>query len=352
MEFDWDSYLQEHFTVKYTPSDELRICCFVCGDTKFKLYVNPVKRTFNCFKCSFSMKTHDVFDFVAKHESITRHQAIERLVREYARITPADENWDEVIHAPEVVKEVAALTEIRTLTKMPEGLKVLDGRTETSAEFWDYLTDRGLTADEIRAIGVHYTPEATLPVFDAAGRRRGDLAHRVVLPVYGGDHELVSWQARHIDKNYPGNDRYLSAPESDLSKTVWPFVKPLGNHAVIVEGIFDCLAVRRVPGVSAYASFSKKISVSQRLCLKAWGIEEVTLFWDKRDAKPEMLQAIPELHMSFNKVYVCRMTDWPDKVDAGNMLADPHGAVKLSAALKDRVDTYDSLELLKWQLSF
>lgn len=350
-EFDWDGYVKENFTVKYTPSEELRICCFVCGDTKFKLYINPVKRTFHCFKCDFSMKNHDVFDFVAKNEGLSRYQAVERLLREYAKTTPSDDTWNPsaLEDDPEPLKVVP---QIRPLFGMPEGLVTLEERTEESAPFWDYLTDRGLTESEIHAIGAMYTSESELPVLDSKNRRRGDLAQRVVIPVYGGDHQLVSWQARHIDKFYKGDDRYLVAPESDLAKTVWPFVKPRGKHAVIVEGIFDCLAVRRIPEVNAYATFTKKISLDQILCLRAWGIEELTLFWDKRDAKPQMEQALPELHMSFKKVYVCHMKDWPEKLDAGNMLADPQGADKLRAALNDRVDTYDALEFIKWSLSF
>jgi DNA primase len=353
-EFDWDSYVKEHHTVKYTPSDELRICCFVCGDTKFKLYVNPVKKTFCCFKCDFSMKNFDVFDFVSLTEGISRHQATVQLVHEYARVTPSDEEWAEQVRTGATTDETPykALTELKTIDSLPAGLKPLLERTEESAPWWDYLIGRGITPQEIRALGTHYTPAAELPVFDSNHKRRGDLASRVVFPVYGGSHQLVSWQGRTIDPDYPGSDRYLMCPESDISKTLWPFVKPYGKHVVLVEGIFDCLAVRRIPDVSAYATFTKKVSIDQMLRLRAWGVEEVTLFWDKRDAKPEMVRAVPELHMNFKKAYVCRMTDWPDKLDAGNMLADSAGADKLKKALEDRVDTYDALEFAKWRLSF
>lgn len=353
-EFDWDSYVKEHHTIKYTPSDELRLCCFVCGDDKFKLYVNPVKKTFCCFKCNFSMKNFDVFDFVALSEGITRYQAMERLIREYTRTTPSDEEWEAQIREGNVPDEspYRVLADIRTLPGLPEGLKPLVEKTEENELWWQYLIDRGITPAEIRAMGIHYTPARSLPVLDSNGKRRGDLAKRAVIPIYGGAHELVSWQGRSVDPACPKADRYLTAPESDLSKTFWPFVKPFDKHAVLVEGVFDCLAVRRVPNVSAYATFSKKVSVDQMLRLRSWGVEEVTLFWDKRDAKPEMVRAIPELHMNFKKVYVCNMTNWPDNLDAGNMLADFQGADKIKETLQDRVDTYDALEFTKWRLSF
>jgi len=352
-EFDWDAYVKEHHTVKYTPSDELRICCVNCDDSKFKLYVNPVKGVFHCFKCNFTSKNYDVFDFVSASEGITRHQALMRLLREYARVTPDDDEFEEQLKSS-LGEETphTVIAGIKTISKLPDGLEPLTRCDEQSSRFWNYLKERGLTDREILAICVHYTKENSLPVLDSNGKRRGDLANRIVIPVYGGSHELVSWQARHIDKDYNQGDKYLSCPESELNKTLWPYVKPYTSHAVLVEGIFDCLAVRRIPEVSAYATFTKKISIHQMLRLKAWGVEEITLFWDRRDAKKEMLRAIPDLHMHFRKVYVCNMTNWPKELDAGNMLADPQGADKLKETLQDRVDTYDTLEFAKWKLSF
>ena len=62
------------------------------------------------------------------------------------------------------------------------------------------------------------------------------------------------------------------------------------------------------------------------LRLKAWGVEEVVVFWDKKDAKNEIIRAIPELQMHFKRVYVSRMRTWPSNKDPGNMLAELQGA--------------------------
>ena len=354
-EFEWDSYVQEHHTVKWTPTEELRICCPLCGEDKFKCYINPVKKVFNCFKCNFKLGNYDVFDFVSITEGITRYQAMARLIREYSAVTPDDDEMEAALTeglTDDHQTAAAKISDIKTIKYLPKGLVRLEERTEENARFWDYLTGRGLTPFEIRAIQAHYTPESSLAVYDKNGKRRGDLANRVVVPIYGGQHELVSWQGRDITIKDKGELKYLMAPESEVARTLWPYVKPFDKHAVLVEGVYDCLAVRRIPQVSAYATFSKKISLDQMLRLKTWGIEEVTLFWDKRDAKPEMIKAIPELHMHFNRVYVSRMTGWPDNQDAGNMLADSAGADKLREALKDRVDTYDDMEFARWVTEF
>lgn len=352
-DFDWDGYVRSNLEVKYTPSDELRVCCFACGDDDFKLYVNPVKKKFNCFKCGFSSGKYDTFDFVSRAEKLPKHLIIKRLVQEYARTTPDDpmlfiRQTDDAIH----IIEPVVTAPIKTLKGLPRTCRPLTERTQESAPFWDYLISRGLTEYEIRAIRFHFVPETISTVYDAKGRRRGNIGRRVVVPIYGGDNALVSWQARVVSPEYTGNDKYLTAPESELAKTFWPYVRPYGNRAILVEGVLDALAVRRIPETSAYATFSKKISLEQILLLKSWGIEEVLVFWDRKDARKEIVRAVPDLHMHFNKVYVSRMTNWPAHKDAGNMLAEVNGTDMLKLALEDRVDTYDTLEYSKWQLTF
>lgn len=351
-EFEWETYVRDMHTVKETGSDELRVCCFSCGDDKYKLYVNPSKGAFHCFKCDFSSKKFDVFDFVSRTEAIGRGQAMARLIREYGRITPEDDAFEEQLRLQaegELSGAPGSPGSIKTLAAMPEGLEVLTERTDASARFWDYLVGRGLTPEEIRAIKFHYSPRSEHIVYDSKGKRKGDLANRIVVPIYGGQHELVSWQGRMI--NNSDTMKYLTAPESELAKTVWPYVRPASKHAIVCEGVYDALATRRCD-VDAYASFTKKISLDQLLRLKSWGIEELTLFWDKRDAKREIISAVTECQMQMKKVYVSRMTDWPDKLDAGNMLAEPQGTDMLKKALEDRVDTYDSLEYAKWKMKF
>lgn len=347
-EFDWALYLQERFTVKPTPGGELRINCVNCDDTKFKLYVNPERRQFCCFKCSFTSGKFDTFDFVSRAEGITVAQAIIRVVREYAEVTPVDPQ--DALHRDEYVAPIHAV--IKTLDGLPAAARPLIHNLGDAAPFWDYLTHRGVTAAEIRAVRFHYIPDQVCALHDSNGKYRGDVGRRLLVPIYGGYNSLVSWQARVIDPSYPGHDKYITAPESELAKTVWPYVPPYANHAVLVEGVLDALSVRRCPEVSAYATFTKKISQEQIQKLKEWGVEEVTLFWDKKDALTEIKKAVPDLHMHFKKVYVCWMWDWPKTQDAGNLLTADDGVAKLQRALSERVDTYDGLEFGKWAVTW
>lgn len=346
--FDWESYVHEHHQVKTTASSEMRIDCINCIDRKKKLYINPDKGVFYCHKCNFNSKNYDVFDFVSKTEGITRFQAMTKVIREYSETTPDEDELEDQLQGSRSTDRSSAVTPIKTLDRMPEGLYKLEDITPKNAKFWKYLVDRGLTKEEILSVGFNYTPLASLPVYGSNGKYRGDLADRVVVPIYGGNNSLVSWQGRSIR---PGERmKYLSAPETEMAKTVWPYVPPHNNKAVLVEGIYDAIAVRRLPKVSAYATFTKKISLEQMLRLKSWGVEEVTVFWDKSDASKDMVRAVAELVLHFKKVYVSWMRGWASCDDAGSMLADPAGAGKIEKALADVVDTSNDLEFVRWQL--
>ena len=351
-EFQWEEYLRANFDVKNTPSDELRICCFVCGDTKYKLYVNPTKRHWHCFLCTFGSGQFDTFDFVSKAENVPRARIITRLLREYARTTPDDPMFQLRAYDEAEPTKAVPIQPIKVLSGLPSAAKLLTERTEESAPFWDYLISRGLTPQEIFGVRIHYIAARSFASYDTRGKYRGDIGYRIITPIYGGNKELVSWQARVVDPNHVGHDKYLTAPESEIAKTLWPCVQPYGKHAVLVEGVLDCVSMRRIPSVSAYATFSKKISLDQIRLLKSWGVTELTVFWDKKDARKEIIHAVKELHMHFTKVYVSKMTTWPSNKDPGSLLTDPDGARIIQEALDDKLDTYDSLSYGKWQLTF
>ena len=347
-EFDYQDYVEQHFSVKYTESDEMRICCPACEDHKFKCYVNNEKKVFNCFICGFSNRYNDVFDFVSNTEGITRAQAQKKLTAEYQATTPDDVESALEDMALEGTRMPSNEFSIKAIAGMPKDAKPLTrDNKQVYGKYWDYLLRRGLTEDEIEAIGMHCVPRARSLIFDSQGKEKGDIGRRVVWPVYGGDHKLVSWQAR-ATRTYD-HPKYLNCPEAEQAKTMWPYVRPRGNAVVIVEGMFDAVAVRRL-GINAYASFSKKLSKHQYRLLREWGVTEVILFWDKSDAKRDMLKEIEELKIQFQKVYVPYWDDWPSDVDLGDCLRIDNGIDNIQKALDKRVDV-TSPEFILWQIT-
>lgn len=331
--FDLLTYIETNFSYKtVTGSDEYRICCVACGNPNFKLYVNIDKKLFNCFTCDFSSKNKDLFDLVAKHEGISRSQAIKQFASTFRRTVPDDLKLSDeldITYAP---------TEL-SIVQFPSGLpKIIE-----DTPGWDYLIKRGMTPEEITNCNIRFTDRDLYITHN--GKITGNMKNRVTFPVYGPP-GLVSWQGRHIDSSHI-KDKYFSCPGSDLSKTLWPFVPPHDKTAIIVEGTFDALAVRRIARSSSYATFGKKISREQIALLKTWGVEELVVFFDKKDALPQIKNTVRECKNHFAKVSVPDYSMWPSGVDAGDCL---HIGTKIIYdALETRIDSY-SIEYTKFCL--
>jgi DNA primase len=347
-EFDYKSYLELAVGVKYSGNGELRICCPNCGDQSYKCYVNDDKKYFNCFKCDFHSGNYDVFDMVSLIEDMPRAQAMLKLSREFV-VTPL--SWEEIIEQakPMDVEEDYETTapKITTLDAPPEGAVLLTDRTDPDQErFWEYLNVRGFTDAEIESVKTYCIPDERCYVFDANKKLRGNIGNRVLFPVYGGANKLVSWQARSIDGAMP---KYFNAPDSDAGRTLWPFVPSRGSQCIVVEGIMDALAVRR-HGFNSYATLGKKISIDQIDLLKNWGIKSVVMFWDKKDAKREMVKAIESLKLHFDEVLVPDLAKWPSDKDAGDTLAWEEGSEQMKDMLIHNLINVNSLEFVTWQM--
>lgn len=345
-EFDYRSYAELYYSVKYTSNNELRICCPNCDDFKYKFYINDEKKHFYCFKCNFSSGTKDVFDLVAKTEGITRGQAMLKLAHEYAELAP---DWETIVDSCKPVEvtedEANEPKAFKYITTVP-GEPLNNPDDPVQKPFWDYLLTRGLTVKEITAIGIKYVKEKKFPLRDEHGKYYGNIGRRVVIPVYGGNHKLVSWLSRAIENQEP---KYLNCPNSEASRTLWPYLPPKGKSAVLAEGVLDALAIRRL-GLSAYATLSKHLSPDQILLLKNWGVESVTLAWDKEAIK-EIKKTVEKLKLHFTSVYVPDYTLWSDEdKDAGDTLCWEEGKETLNKILTEGLIDVGSMEYIKWQI--
>lgn len=350
--FDWAEYVGQFSTKHTADPKELRICCPKCGETDYKCYVNTERGLFNCFKCHFSSAKDDVISFVAIAEGISKPAAIKKLMSEMQFTTPSTDEvealLEESMYGYTAPVEERQLRYIQSLPK--EARPLLNPQNVDQAPFFAYLTARGLTLDEIVNLQVHYVPDYTALIYrtvQGKNKTAGNIGRRVMWPVYGGSGRLVSWVARTIEPAM--EPKYLNKPDSDLNMTLWPYVPPYNKTAVLVEGILDCYAVRRLDKTSAYATFGKNVSSHQIASLLSWGTETVVLFWDKRDAKPDMSKAVETLKVLFPKVYVAAQENMPKGLDSGDTLRMPDGLSVIKDALK-LIDVY-STEYIKWKIA-
>tara|TARA_R100001244_G_scaffold36778_2_gene33644 strand:- start:19988 stop:21097 length:1110 start_codon:yes stop_codon:yes gene_type:complete len=344
-QFDYNSYVDFHYSVKRTDGPEIRVCCIKCGEHKYKCYINTDTNRFHCKKCSFNSGKYDLFDFVAITEGMTRAQAMTKLVAEFTPVTPDDLP----AHFSEAFDQDSPLpsSAIRRIAALPTyAFPLVSEVTDVSKPFWSYLLQRGLTVSDVLDAQMHYVPEYTAPLY-VKNKYRGNIGRRVMWPVYGGRNHLVSWLARTISHAEP---KYLNCPDAEQRKTLWPFVRPHHTHVILVEGILDAVAVRRMgSGTSCYATFGKKISGEQIKLLKSWGVDAVTLFWDKKDALPDMIYAVEELKQHFQVVSVASFKHWPINVDPGDCLSREDGVDIITQAVSDAIDVY-SLDYVAWQI--
>lgn len=358
-EFDYEAYCEENFTIKRTArSDEVRICCPHCGESKYKCYVNNEKKLFNCYKCDFNSGNYDVFDFVSMTEDVPRGKVILRLANEFAPTTPL--TIEEIIkkaqqtHYDVEEDEPGATSEIKTIDHLPkEAFPLTDPSNPRESKFWDYLLNaRGMTQAEVLAAKVHYVSQTRVPIYKVNGvgetKYVGDIGRRVIFPVYAPGGKLVSWLSRPIRDDYDG-PKYVNCPDSEINRTVWPVVAPHTDIAVITEGIIDAMSVRRLGSpFSAYCTFGKSISYDQIQILKGMGVKTVILFWDPEERR-DMARALEDLKMQFDELYVPRFDEWPEGKDPGDMMTYEDGDICLEKALVDPIDV-QSTEYIAWRI--
>jgi DNA primase len=349
-EFDLDLYVESNYEIKYAHGRngrELRICCPMCGEQKFKCYVNVDLRAYQCFKCGFGRgkkdngKSWDLVDFIAETEGISRPLATVKFYNMVRRTTPevlefsSKEKTDEQ-HKPKLYKTV----------DLPPNCVPL--RSSDFPEHWAYLQERGFSERDLLATRLHVIAVKNQPLYNESGKFRGNLGNRIVFPIYVGDSELISWLARTIDADVP---KYLNAPGSDLAQALWPNMPCKSGHAVIVEGLIDALAIRRLTGYEAYATFGKHVSEQQINRLKTFKVKEVTVWYDIRDAKKDMLKSAENLQLHFDSVSLPWLDRWNSSFDPGD-LYKTKDAAPVNYALDHRVSVYAEGSFVKWQLIF
>lgn len=351
-EFDWEDYVETHYMPKRSPNSknglELRICCPNCGDTKYKCYINPELKAFNCYKCDFNIGNYDLFHFISVTEGITRGQALLRCVREFTPTAP-EELPDDLFEREDKPKFLTGTVRRQELPPCVPAASLAVAEIKKYQPQLAYLQARGFTVQDLKTCNIHFAPRTKTPIYNANNKFIGDINNRIILPIYYRGY-LAGWQARGILSSH--TPKYINCPDSDISKTLWPFSPPKGNSVVLVEGIIDALSVRRVEGVSAYATFSKAITQEQINILKEWKVTSVTLWWDKKDAQSEMETAVEKLKMQFSEVYVLDLSEWPKDKDTGNFLSDTNGSAIIKDTLNRRINVYSDLEYAQWTKSF
>lgn len=251
-----------------TPN-EISLCCPFCvrrgqtSDTRFRLSVNTHKNAAYCFNCHWS----------------SRH-ALQAL-----KIAGAEGILEEEVIIPPTIQ-------------LPDDFEPLEASTDDWIEQgYEYVKKRGMTDKQIARyhVGLSMT---------------GRAAGRVVFPIFH-DRKLVGWSGRSLIKREP---KWLHSKGLVYG---YPVVDSLHRDwLVVVEGIFDALAVGRQ--YRAYGLLGTHLTDTRLRPLKFYG--KILLWLDPDRAgiaatiaiAERLTQEQKELHVVMPKVWKVDPSDLTD----------------------------------------
>ena len=213
--------LNRYTEVIHTSSNELRVCCPWCNDTKYHAWVNPDKQVFICFRCNESGTIAQLISKLSGkpvrdvHKLLKAKPKPERLVSEFS----------ESINR---LRGITATPQVEDIS-MPKGYVLFQKKSQPSDIIGrlalDYLIrKRKFTMDTILYFALGYGT-----AYPFLGR--------VVIPVERG-----FWQARTITG---GDTRKYLNPEGSKGNVLFNPTAVALDTVFICEGAFSAMRLGR-----------------------------------------------------------------------------------------------------------
>ncbi|WP_117238291.1 DNA primase [Thermus sediminis] len=301
-------------------------------------YVDEEKGLFHCFGCKAG---GDLIAFVERMEGLDFQTALERLAEEAGVELPRRGGGERRKELYEVLKLAQAYFQ--------EGLKA---HPEAQA----YLKGRGLSGESLARFGLGYAPPkgdgllthlARHGVSPEEGLRAGVLAEkegryydrfrgRITFPIKDHLGRILAFAGRALGDEIP---KYLNSPETSLFRKrevlfAFPEAKERlrEGRAVVVEGLFDAIALHQMGFAETVAVLGSGLSEEQARLLKAQEVREVYLAFDADQAGQRATLQSLDLEMARGFLfYALRL---PAK-DPGELLLHPEGKALFQKALEE-----------------
>jgi len=303
--FDLQAYVEEQFEdIMYAANgEELRINCFApngCAqaDNDHKLYVNPSKKRWICFRCGYGTQqqigTSSIIRFIADAEGIPPILVRHRLSK-VVQPSPQEELEDllQNLFTPAVAAKAAVSIPISMPTNIFYVLRENTQRIPSAQRAYTYARSRGLSDNDLAGFDVRFRPAIQSVKIDR------QWSERIIFPIYDMDGNLCSASGRLVN-NTKKRPKWWHWPETHIDQLLWPLTQmraTSNTHVVLVEGIFDAYAVLKLTGWEVFCTFGHKLSSGQINLLRKRGVKKVTLAWD-RDSKQAMITAAKNLEVA------------------------------------------------------
>lgn len=266
---DMESYLdREGIDYKVTQGSrgtQLNIKeCPVCGNAKWKVYLNAETGLGNCFSGDCEAKFNR-WAFIKSHLAAATVREIVEHVKEVA----SEQGWQPKVRHTAAVRSTADL-------QLPESQAL-----PVSGRNLKYLDNRGIDA-------------STASYFRLSICMKGQFANRILIPIYDLDGTLVSFQGRDITGT--AERKYLfPAGFASTGSYLYNGQNAVGAERIVIgEGAFDVMAIKvafdadpALRSVVPVGSFGKHLSdgsdqsqLAKLVKLKESGLKEVTFMWD------------------------------------------------------------------------
>ena len=281
---------------------ELRICCPFCPDrdTKFKMYVNPQKEVFNCYKCN---KGGSLRQLLGEIYSPGMRNTVPAPIKEEP--------------LPEDIRSPGFTVPIDALDPLNPAIVYL---TRTRKRPFD-------VAELARDYGVRYCVQGE-KFF--AGDSMFDTSNTLIFPVWMFG-RVIGWQSRLLydpdkmnddqcaalgftkdeDGDWNRPPKYLTSPGFRKGRVLYNFdTARKFPYVVVTEGVFDAMST----GLPAVASFGTGISESQCRLLKTYW-ETVIIALDPEGTDKQTEYLFNELHRAVEVIHV-KLDSYHDPGDA------------------------------------
>ena len=337
---DFKSLVERYVPLRPAGKGRWKGLCPFHNEKTPSFYVDETKGMFYCFGCKAG---GDAFKFVQMIEGVDFREALEKLAQETGVELPERAPGRKPSKDLIEVNRLALAYFQKNLTG--SALEYLKGRglgDETidtyalgfAPKSWDgllrYLQQHGVSPELALRAGV---------VAAKDGRYYDRLRDRVVFPIRDPMGRVVAFTGRAISAG--DTPKYLNTPESDVFKKTdllygYPEARKAireNKRAIVVEGLFDVLALAQMGWRETVAVLGSSLSQSQARLLERAEASRLYLAFDADEAGRKATLA--GLDVGVARRFLTYAVLLPEGRDPGDLLTDPEGKKAFAAALEE-----------------
>jgi len=254
--------------------------CPVCGNSNWKVYLNADSGLGNCFAGDCEKK-YNRWSFIRA----VLGDVSTRDVVDHVKHVAAEQGWRPPNRDTAPVKMQGEL-------KLPQSVELPHNGRNVK-----YLENRGIDAGIAKYFHLRLCVKGGFAYEDQGEKRFQSYAHRIIIPIFDMDGNLVSFQGRDITGESP--KKYLFPPGyASTGAFLFNGQNAIGAESIVInEGVFDVAATKiafdqdmHLRKVVPVGSFGKHLSsgddesqLAKLMRLKEHGLKMVTFMWDGED---------------------------------------------------------------------